>query len=83
MKELFSFNKMLTPKLMTLIYRAYLIFVLFSVVFGLFVSDMETYFYGASLSLVGIVVVRMVMECFIVIFTINENIRKLAEISED
>lgn len=72
--KIFFFNSMLTPKIITAVYWALLVVVLISGI-GLM---LENFLIGLVTVLVGAVAVRVWCELLIVLFTINDNIKKIA-----
>jgi len=79
-KDVFYFEEMLTPKLITLIYWLLLIIVIISGLAMIFTGLSFTSFIGGLLTIiVGAVFSRIWCELLIVIFKIHENIRKLAD----
>ncbi|WNO60834.1 DUF4282 domain-containing protein [Rheinheimera sp. MMS21-TC3] len=78
MRELFFFDSMLTPKIITFVYWLLLLAVLISGLGAMFTQ------YGSFVSGVGILVlgsigVRIWCEMLIVLFKIHENLRKIAD----
>ena len=78
MKDVFFFNSMLTPKIITFVYWLLLLSVLISGVGSMFTP------YGGFWQSLGILVfgsigVRIWCELLIVLFKINDNLKKIAE----
>jgi len=80
MKEVLFFNSMLTPKLITVIYWFLLVMVLFGGLATMFAGDGIGGFLGGLLMIAfGALAVRIWCELMIVIFKINDNLRRLAD----
>jgi len=79
-KDLFFFDAMLTPKLITLIYWLLLLVAVISGL-GIMFSGMSfTSFIGGLLTIIiGALFARIWCELLIVLFKINDNIRRLAD----
>lgn len=76
MKDLFVFDAMLTPKIITFVYWLFL--------FACVISGFGTMFAGSVLMGLGIIIggsilSRIYCELMIVLFKIHENIKKLAD----
>jgi hypothetical protein len=78
MRDVFFFDEMITPKVITFIYWLLLLAVL--------IAGLSTMFrgFGGFLGGIGIIVfgsvfIRVYCELMIVLFKINDNIRKLAD----
>lgn len=79
-KDLFFFDEMLTPKIITLIYWLLLLLVVISGL-GIFISDLSlvSFIGGLFTIILGAAFARIWCEILIVIFKIHENLRKVAE----
>jgi hypothetical protein len=83
MKELFFFNTMLTPKIITFVYWLFLFFAVVSGVTMMF-GGYGGLTFGKFLAGIGIIIgggvgARIWCELMIVLFKIHENIKKIAE----
>ena len=79
-KDLFFFDAMLTPKLITLIYWLLLLVAVISGLGIMFSGISFTGFIGGLFTIIlGAVFARIWCELLIVLFKINDNIRRLAE----
>lgn len=83
MKDIFFFESMLTPKIITAVYWVSLLVVVVSG-FGAMFSGYEGFTFGKFLTGLGIIVggavgSRIWCELLIVLFKINENIKKVAD----
>ena len=76
MRDLFVFDEMLTPKIITFIYW---LFLFLSVVSGLTTMFAGSFLMGVGIIVGGIIMSRIYCELMIVLFKIHENIKKLAE----
>ncbi|MDY6828260.1 MAG: DUF4282 domain-containing protein [Pseudomonadota bacterium] len=76
MRDLLYFNEMLTPKFITLVYWILLVFVVLS---GLGAVFSGRVFMGLLGIVIGAVSVRIWCELAIVLFKINDNLRRLTE----
>jgi preprotein translocase subunit SecF len=76
MKDLFVFDEMLTPKIITFVYW---LFLLVSVVSGLGTMFSGSFLMGVGIVVGGIILSRIYCELLIVLFKIHENVKKLAE----
>ncbi len=76
MRDLLYFNEMLTPKFITLVYWVLLVFVVLS---GLGAVFSGRVFMGLLGVVVGALSVRIWCELAIVLFKINDNLRRLAD----
>ncbi len=79
-KDLFFFDEMLTPKIITLIYWLLILLVVISGL-GIFISDLSfvSFIGGLFTIILGAAFARIWCEILIVIFKIHENIRKVAD----
>lgn len=73
--KIFFFNSMLTPKIITAVYWVLLALVAIS---GLATMFTQSFFVGLIGTIVGLVFVRVWCELLIVLFNINDNIKKIA-----
>ncbi len=83
MKELFFFNAMLTPKIITFVYWLLLFFAVVSGLTTMF-GGYNGLTFGNFLTGIGIIIgggvgARIWCELMIVLFKIHENIKKIAE----
>lgn len=83
MKDIFFFDSMLTPKIITFVYWLLLFFAVVSG-FGAMFSGYGGLTFGKFLMGVGVIVggaigARIWCELLIVLFKINENIKKVAD----
>ena len=76
MKDIFFFDSMLTPKIITFVYWLLLISILLS---GLGTMFTTSFFAGLGILIFGAIGVRIWCELLIVLFKIHENLRKLAD----
>ncbi len=86
MKDLFFFNSMLTPKIITFVYWLMLLGAIVTGVMTMFSSGQDIYgrssgsfFYGLAILVGGVISSRIWCELFIVLFKINENLKKIAD----
>lgn len=75
-KDLFFFNRMLTPNVITIVYWLLLLSVLISSLTMIFT---QSFFGGLALLIFGSVGVRIWCELLIVLFKINDNLKAMAE----
>lgn len=76
MKSLLFFDSMITPQILTVVYW----FLLVSVVIGgLFTMFSSSFFAGLGMIIGGAIGVRIWCELLIVIFKINENLKRMAD----
>lgn len=83
MKDVLFFDSMLTPKIITFVYWLLLLAAVVSGV-GSWFSGFEGFTFGRFLMGIGIIIgggvgARIWCELLIVLFKINENIKKMAE----
>lgn len=83
MNSIFSFDAMLTTKIITFVYWMLL---LVSVVFGVEIMldgsyglSVESFFIGLAIIIGGAIFSRVLCELMIVVFKINENLQKIVE----
>ncbi|GAC26338.1 hypothetical protein GMES_4065 [Paraglaciecola mesophila KMM 241] len=79
MKDLFFFDSMLTPKIITVVYWLMLLAALVSGVGTMFNSYGGGFFAGAGILIAGAVGARIWCELLIVLFKIHENLKKIAD----
>jgi hypothetical protein len=82
MKEIFYFDSMLTPKIITVIYWFMLLAVVISGVSAMFFGEASSFLGGLGIIIAGVVFSRIWCEILIVLFKINENLQKVANRSE-
>ena len=82
MKELFYFDSMLTPKIITVVYWFMLLSSLVAGLSAMFVGENGSFLGGLGLIIGGIIVSRIWCELLIVLFKINENLQNIANKSE-
>ncbi|WP_044406727.1 DUF4282 domain-containing protein [Thiomicrospira microaerophila] len=78
-KSIFFFDAMLTPKIITAVYWLLLTGVVLS---GIGTMIAQNFFFGLMIILFGALGVRIWCELLIVLFKINDNLRKLADKKE-
>ncbi|MFO8025695.1 DUF4282 domain-containing protein [Thiohalophilus sp.] len=83
MKEIFLFNSMLTPKIITVVYWVLLFFTLVSGLGMMFTSQyggvtLGNFLMGLGVIIGGAIGARIWCELLIVLFKINDNIKTLA-----
>ena len=78
MRDIFFFDAMLTPKIITLIYWVLLLGALFSGLAVMF-TGYNGLFKGLGIIVAGSIGARIWCELLIVLFKIHENIRKIAD----
>ncbi len=76
MKDLFVFDAMLTPKIITFVYW---LFLALSVISGLTTMFNGSVLMGLGIIIGGSILSRIYCELMIVLFKIHENIKKLAD----
>ncbi|WP_158770991.1 DUF4282 domain-containing protein [Paraglaciecola sp. L1A13] len=79
MKDLFFFDSMLTPKIITFVYWLMLIAAVISGVGTMFNSYGGGFFAGAGILIAGVIGARIWCELLIVLFKIHENLKKIAD----
>ena len=82
-KNIFYFESMLTPKVITFIYWFMLASSLVSGLGVMFSSDSGSFLTGLGLIIGGLIFARLWCELLIVLFKINDNLQKLANNSEE
>lgn len=78
MKDIFFFDAMLTPKIITLLYWAGLLAVIICGVAAMFGVFGGSFWSGLAILVGGLVGTRLWCELLIVMFKINENLKKIA-----
>ncbi len=83
MRDIFFFDSMLTPKIITFVYWLLLLFIVASGI-GLMLGNygrvtLENFFMGVGIIIGGAIGMRILCELLIVLFKIHENIKKLTE----
>lgn len=78
MKNIFFFDSMLTPKIITFVYWLALFSAITSGIFTMF-SNYGGFFSGLGIIVFGCVGARIWCELLIVLFKINENLKRLAD----
>jgi len=76
MNDIFFFDSMLTPKIITFVYWLMILGVIVS---GLGSMFQVSFFTGLAILVFGLVGVRIWCELLIVLFKINDNIKTLTE----
>ena len=76
MKDLFVFDAMLTPKIITFVYWLFLLACLVS---GLGTMFADSFLMGLGIIVGGAILSRIYCELMIVLFKIHDNIKTLAE----
>lgn len=79
MRDVLFFDSMLTPKIITLVYWLLLIVVLFSGIGMMIAGGFGSFIMGLFTLLAGAVGARIWCELLIVLFKINENMKKVAD----
>lgn len=82
MKDIFFFDSMLTPKIITFVYWLMLVGFLFSGLSIMFSGYGGGFFSGLGLIVGGAIGSRIWCELLIVLFKIHENLQKIANKSE-
>lgn len=75
-KDLFFFDRMLTPSIITVVYWLLLLGV---IVAGIGTMFGQSFFAGLGILIFGVVGVRIWCELLIVLFKIHQNLKTLAE----
>lgn len=78
MKEIFYFDSMLTPKIITVVYWFMLLTVLLSGSMAMFGSEAGSFLGGLGIIIGGAIFSRIWCELLIVLFKINENLQNIA-----
>ncbi|MGC9456262.1 MAG: DUF4282 domain-containing protein [Halothiobacillaceae bacterium] len=80
MRDIFFFDSMLTPKIITFIYWLLLVMVLIAGLGAMFsTGGLGGFLSGLVGILIGTVLVRVWCELMIVIFKINDNLRRMVD----
>jgi len=82
LRDLFFFDEMLTPKVITVLYWLALLYVAVTGLSVMFAGDKMTFAKftgGLGVMIGGVIAARISSELLIVAFKINENIQALAE----
>lgn len=79
MKDILFFETMLTPKIITFVYWLLLCAVVIAGLSTMFMSYGGGFLKGAGIIVGGVIGVRIWCELLIVLFKINENIKKIAD----
>ena len=82
MKNVFFFDAMLTPKIITVVYWLMLVGVLVSGLGTMFGEYGGSFFGGLGIIVGGAIGTRIWCELLIVLFKIHENLQKIADKSE-
>ena len=82
MKDIFFFEQMLTPKIITVVYWLMLISVLISGIVTMFAQYGGGFLTGLGIIIGGAIGARIWCELLIVLFKIHENLQKIANKSE-
>jgi hypothetical protein len=86
MKNLFFFNKMLTPKIITIVYWLLLVAAVLSGLDMMFNEydglTVMSFFMGLAVSIGSMIGARIWCELLIVLFKIHENLQSIAEKAE-
>tara|TARA_R110000787_G_scaffold12692_2_gene40817 strand:+ start:1198 stop:1461 length:264 start_codon:yes stop_codon:yes gene_type:complete len=78
MKDIFFFDSMLTPKIITFVYWLMLLGALFSGLGSMFTEYGDGFFSGLAIIIAGAIGARIWCELLIVLFKIHENLQKIA-----
>lgn len=79
MRDILFFDSMLTPKIITLVYWLLLVAVVISGLGMMFSGGVGSFLMGILTMLAGAVGARIWCELLIVLFKINENMKKVAD----
>ncbi|MBH0056109.1 DUF4282 domain-containing protein [Pseudoalteromonas sp. SWXJZ94C] len=79
MKDLFFFDSMITPKIITFIYWLILLATLVSGITAMFTSYGGGFISGIGIIVFGAIGARVWCEFVIVLFKINSNLQKIAD----
>lgn len=77
MKDIFYFDSMLTPKIITVVYWFMLLSSLVTGLGTMFVGENSSFLGGLGIILVGAIFSRIWCELLIVLFKINENLQNI------
>ncbi|MDP5032253.1 MAG: DUF4282 domain-containing protein [Paraglaciecola sp.] len=79
MKDIFFFDSMLTPKIITFVYWLLLLISLVSGIAAMFNAYTGGFISGLSIIVFGMIGARIWCELMIVLFKIHENLQKMAD----
>jgi urea transporter len=82
MKEIFYFDSMLTPKIITVVYWFLLLSALIAGVSAMFFGENSSFLGGLVVVIGGLIFSRIWCELLIVLFKINENLQSIVNKSE-
>jgi hypothetical protein len=82
MKDIFFFDSMLTPKIITFVYWLMLLGALLSGITTMFANYGGGFWAGLGIVVGGVIGARIWCELLIVLFKIHENLQKIANKSE-
>lgn len=82
MKDVFFFDSMLTPKIITFVYWVLLLGILVSGLSAMFTQSGGGFLAGLGIIVFGAIGTRIWCELLIVLFKIHGNLQKLADKSE-
>nr|WP_014343637.1 DUF4282 domain-containing protein [Aliivibrio fischeri]AEY78223.1 putative membrane protein [Aliivibrio fischeri] len=82
MKDIFFFDSMLTPKIITIVYWLLLTAAIISGVSTMFGGYQQNIFGGLGMIIGGVIGARIWCELMIVLFKIHENLQKIANKSD-
>ena len=82
MKDIFFFDSMLTPKIITVVYWLLLASAVVSGLATMFAGYEKNFLGGLGISLGGAIGARIWCELLIVLFKIHENLQKIANKSD-
>ncbi|QJR80304.1 DUF4282 domain-containing protein [Alteromonas pelagimontana] len=79
MRNIFFFDAMLTPKIITVVYWLLLASAFIGGLTTMFFGYNSNFIYGVALTIAGCIGARIWCELLIVLFKINSNLQKLAD----
>ncbi|RKF21481.1 DUF4282 domain-containing protein [Alginatibacterium sediminis] len=79
MKQIFFFDSMLTPKIITFVYWILLVSAVISGLITMFNGYQSNVFGGLMMMVGGVVGARIWCELMIVLFKIHENLQRIAD----
>lgn len=82
MKDLFFFDSMLTPKIITFVYWLMLLAAVASGVTSMFTPYSGGFIIGLVILIAGVIAARIWCELLIVLFKIHDNLKKIADRNE-
>lgn len=82
MKDIFYFDSMLTPKIITVVYWFMLLSSLVTGLSAMFFGENSSFFGGLGIIIGGAIFSRIWCELLIVLFKINENLQNIVNKSE-